>query len=293
MAENVDWKVQPSRQGMDNMAISSLLKAAVTAGFLAASATFAHAAPVNYTDTYWGGNDGSVNSDVVAASGDTRFNISSMDVERIANNLIVVINTNYSGTNVGALSTNVGALFIGNPLALNFNGADGAPKHNDDVFTGDTDRFKYVFDYDVTPDNTSPPATQNGTGSLYTLNGTGSDVVLSNAPAGQIRENQAVDIKDSAKTAQADTGVNGTWTIGVGTITFNISNFFSLAGIPATGLTLAWAMTCANDIILAQVVIPGGNTPEVPLPAGFLLFLSGLTGLGYLGRSKFRKANAA
>jgi hypothetical protein len=275
------------------MALCSILRAATAAVVLAATATLVQAAPVNYADTYWGGNDGSFNSDVVAASGDTRFNISSMDVERVANNLIVVINTNYSGTNVGTLGTNVGALFIGDPLKLNYNGASAAPIYNDDVFTADKDRFSYVFDYDVTPDNTSPPANQSGNGSLYTLKGDGTDVVLSNAPAGQIRNNQAVDIKDSAKTAQADTGLNGTWAIGVGTITFNISNFFALSGIPSTGLTLAWAMTCANDIILAQVVIPGGNTPEVPLPAGLLLLLSGLTGLGFLARLKSRKASAA
>ena len=145
----------------------------------------------------------------------------------------------------------------------------------------------------MTPDNTSPPANQSGDGSLYTLKGDGTDVVLSNAPRGDIRTKQAVDIKASAKTAAADTGISGTWAIGVGTVTFNISNFFTLAGLPSTGLTLAWAMTCANDIILAQVVIPGGNTPEVPLPAGLLLFLTGLTGLGYLGRHKSRKSTAS
>ena len=272
------------------MALSSVFKAATAAAILAATTSLAQAAP--YADTYWGGNDGTYNADVVAAPGDTRFNITSMEVTRAANNLIVVVNTNYSGTNVGALNTNVGALFIGDPLALNFNGGGAAPQYNDDVFTADTDRFKYVFDYDTTPDNTSPPANQSGSGSLYTLNGTGSDVVLSNGN-GQIRSNQAVDIKDSAKTLAADTGINGTWEIGVGTITFNISNFFTLAGLPSTGLTLAWAMTCANDIILAQVVIPGGNTPEVPLPAGLLLLLSGLTGLGFLGRLKSRRAIAA
>ena len=273
------------------MALSSVFKAATAAAILAATTSLAQAAPVNYADTYWGGNDGTYNADVVSAPLDTRFNISSMDVERVANNLIVVVNTNYSGTNVGAINTNVGALFIGDPLALNFNGG-GGPQYNDDVFTADKDRFSYVFDYDVTPDNTSPPANQNGNGSLYTLKGDGTDVLLSQnlTLSGSFRTNQAVDIKDIAKTAAADTGINGTWTIGVGTITFNISNFFTLAGLPSTGLTLAWAMTCANDIILAQVVIPGGNTPEVPLPAGLLLLLSGLTGLGILGRHNSRKS---
>jgi len=272
------------------MTLSSFFKAATAAGIFAATTTLAQAAPVNYADTYWGGNDGGYNSDVVAATGDNRFNISSMDVERVANDLIVVINTEYANS-VGALGTKLGSLFIGDPLALNFNGSftgTGAePSYNNDVFIADTGRFSFVFDYDT--ENPSNLSVLSGDGSLYKLNGTGSDVVLTqDLTAGGFRHDQAVDIKDGAKTPTADTDVNGKWTIGVGTITFNISNFFALNGIPSTGLTLAWAMTCANDIILAQVVIPGGNTPQVPLPAGLLLLLSGLTGFGVLSRRKTR-----
>ena len=80
---------------------------AVLSGLLLSGAAGeSQAAPVNYLDTYWGGDDGGYNIDVMAPAGDTSFQISSMDVERVANNLVVVINTNYSGSNVGALGTN-------------------------------------------------------------------------------------------------------------------------------------------------------------------------------------------
>lgn len=279
------------------MAISSIFRAATAAGaLLLATTTLAHSTPVNYADTYWGGNDGSYNADVVAASGDTRFNISSMDVERVANNLIVVINTNYANY-VGALGTKLGSLFIGDPTKFtpngSFSGTGAAPSYNNDVFTADKDRFSYAFDYDTA--NPANLSVLTGSGSLYALDGTGTDVKLSQdlTSSGSFRTNQAVDIVGSGPNAPTDTGVNGTWTIGVGTITFNISNFFALSGIPTTGLTLAWAMTCANDIILAQVAIPGNDIPQVPLPAGLLLLLSGLTGLGFMGRFRVRKSGAA
>lgn len=265
-----------------------MIKSVLAAFLLAGSTSLSQAAPVNYLDTYYGGNDGAYNADVVAAAGDHRFDISSMDVERISNNLIVTINTEYANY-VGALGTKLGTLFIGDPTKLNYNNlaSGGAgPAYNNDVYTADEDRFSYAFDYDTSnPGNLS---LLTGSGSLYALDGTGTDVKLSQdiTTSGQFRTNQAVDIVSSGVNAPTDTGVNGTWTIGVGKITFNISNFFALSGIPSTGLTLAWAMTCANDIILVKAIIPGGNTPEVPLPAALILMLSGLTGIGFLGRNK-------
>lgn len=273
------------------MYLSHLTKSALAALFLAGGASLSQAAPVNYVDTYYGGNDGDYNTDVLAVSGDTRFNISSMDVERVANNLIVTINTNYANY-VGALGTKLGTLFIGDPTKLYYNNlahGGSAPAYNNDVFTADTDRFSYAFDYDTA--NPSNRSVLTGTGSLYALDGSGTDVKLSQdvTTSGFFRQNQAVDIVSSGLKAPTDTGVNGTWTIGVGKVIFNISNFFALNGIPSTGLTLAWAMTCANDIILVKALIPGGNTPEVPVPAGLILLLSGLTGIGFLGRFKVKK----
>jgi hypothetical protein len=97
---------------------------------------------------------------------------------------------------------------------------------------------------------------------------------------------QAFDVGSGA----TDTGVNGTWSIGNGTLTFNIANFFALQGVPTTALTLAWAMSCANDVILGEVQFPSGGNNDVPLPAGLVLLLSGLAGMGALGRSRKKQA---
>ncbi len=261
--------------------------------YAVASACTAQATPVTYVDTYYGGNDGSYNTDVIGNK--NVFDIFSMIVEKVSTNLVVTINTNYSGNNVGNLGTRLGALFIGDPSKLNYNGADMTIKHNDDTFKADTDRFSYGFDFDK-KNNPGKPGVNSGTGSLYALSGTGDDVLLSQdffPNNNGIRRDQAVDVN---RNKAEDTGINGTWAIGLGNVNFTITNFFG-GGLPAlynTGLTLAWAMTCSNDIILARVTFPKDSTPEVPLPAGALLLFSGLGGLGFLGklRNKGLKATA-
>ena len=278
--------------------MKKFVKFAAAAGLLASAAvTNVQAAPVTVLDTYWGGNDGSVNADVVGAT--SVFDIASMVVDRVGNNLKVVINTNYAN-HVGNLGTRLGALFLGDPTKLNFNtaggttapGAAGSPKYGSDVFTADKDRFGYAFDFDTTnPGNLS---VKTGTGSLWDLREDGTDVVLSSASGG-FRSGQAVDVNHAKAT---DTGVDGTWSIttnssGPGQISFNITNFFSLSTLPAiykTSMTLAWAMSCSNDIILASVRVPKDSTPGVPVPAGAVLLLSGLAGLGAMGRMRKAKA---
>jgi hypothetical protein len=243
------------------------------AGALALCAsTGAFAAPVVLSDTYWGGtpNDSGVNEVI----GGPAYAISGLTAERVGNDLNVVINTNYAN-NIGAGGTLIGSLFIGDPAKLNYNGAGAGPQFRNDTYSADTDRFGYVFDFDVA-NNTITGGT--GTGSLFSLNGNGTDVQRS---FGSIfRADQAID-----RTGGVDTGVYGNWTIGSGSVSFNISNFFGLAGVPSTALTLAWAMSCANDVILGVVELPK-NTNDVPLPAGVLLLLSGLAGMGALGRSR-------
>jgi hypothetical protein len=272
---------------------TALKSAGVAFAMLATAAVSqSQAAPVTVMDTYFGGNDYSFNADVIGSS---KFEIFSMVVDRIGNNLKVVINTNYAN-HVGELGTKLGSLFIGDPSKLNYNtagggpgGLSGAPQYNSDVFTADTDRFGYAFDFDTqNPGNLS---VLSGTGSLYDLDEDGTDVKLSFASGG-FRHNQAVDIY---KSDAIDTGVNGIWAIGPGTITFDIAGFFATPGLPAiyqTSLTLAWAMTCANDVILATVQVPRENTPEVPLPASALLLLSGLAGLTSISRMRKRQSNA-
>ena len=236
-----------------------------------------------YLDTYIGGANppGYVGADVVANPGDLRFNIASMDVTRSGNSLNVVVNTNYSGANVGAYSTNLGDLFLG--TIPNY----GVTNNVTDTFVGHPARFSDVFHFDTNPVNNNATPSQGGTATLYKLNGTGSDVVLSHAIGG-FRHYQAVSTTSTVKE-----GLSGTWSTSAGNVTFNIANFFAPGGlgvgkgIYSTGLTLAWAMTCANDVIFEKVALGSEvPVPDVPLPAGLVLFLSGLVGLGSLGRMK-------
>ncbi len=234
------------------------------------------AAPVPVSDTYWGGVPSSgPNTDII---GGPKYAVSGLSYEKVGNDLNVIINTNYAN-NIGAGGTQMGSLFIGDASKLNLNGS--APNYTADTYTGDTDRFGYVFDFDIA--NSAVTGGSNGTGSLFALNGSGSDVRLSFGTI--FRRNQAVDRKDGAG---SDTLVNGTWAVGTGTVTYNITDFFGLAGVP-TSLTLAWAMSCANDVVLANASFGQGGNEDVPLPAGVVLLLSGLAGMGALGRRRKAK----
>ena len=283
------------------------LKVAAAGLFLAGLAGQARA--VTIADTYIGGtNPGSfVGLDVVAGSGDTRFDITSVDVTRIGNSLNLVFNTNYSGSNVGAGGTTLGDLFlgqIGNLSPTAFTDAN-------DTYVADKDRFSHVFDFNAAPD-TGPsdafytndaPASQGGGATLYELlsgASAGNDVLLSqDVESGGIRRDQAVDIKGTAKDTAA-TPATGTWSTTAGSVTFNIADFFlastlgAIGGMYETGLIIGWGMTCTNDYILAEVVFrrDGIPTGEVPIPAGLILFFSGLVGLGALGRLRAKAAKA-
>ena len=104
------------------------------------------------------------------------------------------------------------------------------------------------------------------------------------------RNNQAVDYK--YKDAPGLSGHDGsTWTVDglEKTITFLIKNENGMLG---TEFGLAWAMTCANDIILGNVSLdcptctpPPGATP---VPGALPLFISGIGVLGFLARRRRR-----
>jgi hypothetical protein len=230
------------------------------------------ASSVTVSDTYVGG---SLSSGVDVLGG-PKYEVSGLTATRTGNNLSVVINTNYAD-NIGADGTQIGSLFIGNAANLNLSGT--GPAYTADTFSADTGRYGYVFDYDVA--NSTVTGGSSGTGTLYSLVGDGSDVKLSFGTVK--RTNQGVD-----RSGGTATSTIGTWSVGAGTVTYNIADFFAISGMP-TSLTLAWAMSCANDIILTTLNLPGDEVPTVPLPAGVLLLGTALSGLGFMGRRK--KAN--
>ena len=79
----------------------------------------------------------------------------------------------------------------------------------------------------------------------------------------------------------------GTWTeVIVSTVLYagvnsGLLEFFASATPP--GLTLGGFIDSVN-------IIRTGDAPPVPLPAGLILLLSGLAGIGYLGRSRAKAA---
>ncbi len=240
----------------------------------------AYATPVDLADTYWGGDPTAAGGPIanVDVIGGPRYSVTGLTSERDGANLNVTISTNYAD-NIGAGGTRIGSLFIGDPRNLNLAGT--GPEFQTDTFTADTDRFSYVFDFDIA--NADVRLGDSGSGSLWALDGTGSDVIKSSGTTH--RANQAVD-----RSGGTATSVIGQWKVAAGAVTFEIKDFFALNGLPAiyqTALTLAWTMSCANDVVLGTVDSSLKDNPlETPLPAGAALLLSGLAGLGAISRRK-------
>lgn len=267
------------------------MKKSLLVGAILAAGMTSAAGAATVGDNYWGGIRPSGTGDVI---GGTNFEVTSMNVERVGNDLNVVISTNYANAagTASALGTRMGSLFIGDPGSLNL---AGTGPYATDTFAADTDRFAYAFDFttktglDGFAANSAITNNSNGTGTLYSLNPNGSNVRQSFGNPGQFRTGQAVDVLTAGENAAASTGVTGTWSVGAGNVTFNIADFFSLNGLPAiyqTSLTLAWTMSCANDVILNVVTLDKDSIPDAPIPAGAALLISGLMGLGVLGRKK-------
>lgn len=278
------------------------------------------------TDTgnsaYWGGSGETGNSPYGDVIGDDPpFGVTSMTVHKneADNTLYVDIITSYSGGNLGALTTQAGALFLGDPDNFALNGAtqtnllpagdiyyDGPGGHADDI-----NRFNHALDY--TDANGNPVANPNsgagGSTRLYALNGLATDVVTSHHP-GTSRDFQAYDVfragdptgaangtfAGAVVNTSAGTAAGSTWSTVPGLFSFTIADFFNplnpltaAGGIYEFGATIAWTMLCGNDVILGAFAWNPGNAGEVPLPAGLILLFSGLFGLGFLGRLKAKK----
>jgi len=250
---------------------------------------------------YWGGlrNGAATTSDVIGST--AAFEVTSMDVNVLGtgggtNNLEVVIHTVFNPYTAGAVGTGFGSLFIGSsaaqPLVL-----AGASPWASDTYSADPGRFNYVFSIPTNPAKTLPTdTTVSGAGSLIPLLGTGTDVQTSyfpdppdTGPSNSFRQDQAVGYLGSATPT-----LFGTFTFDeiAGTLTFLIVGENGLLG---DLVTFAWAMTCANDVIIGVVPLPPRGEGTVPLPAGFLLMGSVLFGAGGIAgwRRRRRVARAA
>ena len=286
-------------------------------GLLAGLATLisgfsASASSVLVSDAYYGGlntyNNNPTGSpatgDIIGSSG---FDIISALVTRTNNDLIVTINTNYVQI-IGDSGTGLGALFLGNAANLQYNNNANSSQavvapYAYDTFVGNESRFSYAIGVPLTP-TLSPSGTATGPSTVYALNGTGSDVMTSNVAGHSqtypndpsspyyFRSGQAVGVNSSALPV-TDPNVSATWAVDktANTLTFDIVNAFDL--LTYNTFTLAWAMTCANDVILATVTLPpDAPPPSVPLPAALPLFATGLGVVGLFGWRKKRKAAA-
>lgn len=272
----------------------------------------AAASSTTAADTYWGGyntynnNQAPPNPDVIGGSAyeiygvtATRNNDSSLTV-KIFTNFVNHINEDSAHVGLGDLFLVNGNVTF-NTNAPNYAGQStaGAPSYLYDDPKSDTGRFDYAVNIP------NDPGSSSGSGKLlYALNGSDTDVVWSNVnglpgPTGggyAWRADQYVEVNTTGKSAEAN---DVTWSIdgsdtswggsSVGSLTFNIANAFGTGNFLQDTFTLAWAMTCANDVVYLTPTLAVGE--PVPLPASLPLFLGGAGFVGWL--AKKRRKNSA
>jgi hypothetical protein len=261
---------------------------ALALGALASACAFGDARAFFIDDTgvnaYWGGDlfGGSpTTGDIV---GNSSFEIFNATVDRVGTTFRVVISTNYNPLTSTPGGTGFGTLFIGpGPFT-----PTGTGNHPGDTFLDGPGRFSHVL---VFPHNPAliPGVGGGGTADLKPLVGDGSDVQLSFPPPpfgpAAVRNDQAV-----GYTGGAATLLSGSWSFVDGpgsspnTLTFQI---FGENGLFGSDVTIAWAMTCANDVIAGSGA--PGIIDEVPLPAGFILMGSMLLGAGGVAKWRSRR----
>lgn len=266
------------------------------------------AAPVTLNDTYWGGLNtyNPTNGDSI---GGGIFNIDHATIQRIngGNTLEVVITTAFAGHAGTDAGTGYGALFI-NPgvnawtpitnLSDPTNG--GAPHYGSDVYQPGDWKYAVTMPTFGNSNGSGQSAGTTGSSGLYL---TPTNAVLNQAYAvdGKIvssnvfgdphnpnfffRQNQAVQY-DPGSAAAVRTA---SWTIGSGTITFDINDNHLLGD----DFALSWAITCGNDVIQGQVDLPAsaGGGPAAPEPATWAMMLLGFAGVGFMAYR--RKAKPA
>jgi hypothetical protein len=216
----------------------------------------------------------------------------------------VVLNTLYA-KNVGLDGTGIGSLFLANGpvtynnLAQTPVGPTPISPYSYDLYAAG--RFQYAVSLPTAAQTTA--GNQSGSATVNTLGSSGNDVVLSHVGSTFItgpfpgnsgwwfRAGQAVGVNGNAGTVDPSKNVSATYSVDAtsGTITFDLTNIFNVLD---GGFTLAWEMTCANDVIYASVDAPtggGGSLPGTPLPATFLLMGTVLGAGGLVGRWRQRR----
>jgi len=243
------------------------------------------------SDNYWGSAAHGF-GDVIADTGDTRFNISSMEVSVTGTKLAVTVFTNFgAGNGLGSFfSYTTGGDGIGfGDLFLSSNGWHpyGSSSNN---YQYDNASNGTVWDYAVSLDNRwSATDTAASLYSLHTTNGN-SDVLLTdqfitgnviyrNGQETAVNKTKAQLLSNMASFDASHSGDNGY-------VTF-VVDLAGTALASASSIGLHWDMTCGNDTIEGQYTVP------VPGPATFSLMLLGLGAFGLrFSRNRSRAATA-
>jgi len=277
-------------------------------------------------DTYSGGNNyyGSSNLDVIQG-GTNAFEIYGVDASRNnSNQLVIQIYTNFAGAPASVTDgTTAGSLFL--TSIANWKPDTSQPNDSTDTFTHNNGT---VWSYAATSTglyaigavgsannylSTGVAASYNTANGKITMSNVGGDPVSypnPGAPGFYFRQGQAVTYTPNNPGATVTTvndPLNGvtagstsvTTTVtpatyagnyvpnegDTGIITYTITD----NGLFGDGFALAFAITCANDVIAGDVIIPPSNIARTPLPATALLMGSVLGAGGFVGRWRRRK----